>query len=252
MSGRWWKYFLFIIFQQFSLSKARKVFLIWSFVGWESSFTRLVMQMHLSLDSEPGLQLVIAIPIWFERFSCFWLFGSWVDLVIWLSYLRSVSIKVRQTNCETWRTWYYDIRSLAAWVRLGDCFNNFDVITSQQSAFRDLAFCLLCSLRLESGVPLKWTFFCWFCFHQDFWFVHLNELQYFIFKWRSFWHDAQAWSFPRVAQVSLARELSNQLRFLDDLFGNSNGHKKADGNRQPAACSLQPDPRRLWPLFLCR
>lgn len=97
-------------------------------------------------------------------------FGSWVDLVIWLSYLRSVSIKCGRRIVKH-DVRYYDIRSRATWARLEDCFNNFDVITSQQSAFRDLALSFvllgtwLCVLSLETHSSGHFFFFIfYFCF----------------------------------------------------------------------------------------
>lgn len=109
----------------------------------------------------------------------------------YLTVLSEISVdQMRQKNCETWRSIpryvHKYVEELYSFAPGWDCFNNFDVITSQQSVL---------SLCLES---LKWTIFLVFSFFSVLRFslsriarqafvicVHLNELQYFIFKRRS-------------------------------------------------------------------
>lgn len=155
-----WKYaiwfILFVVhnFQQISLRKARSFTLCRereSCVSHGSRITDsgswLAMQMHLSLWPPvrclPGFQFV---------FGSLSLSLSGVDSLIWLSYLRSVSIKCGRRIVKhdvRYRQYVGELYSLA---RGWDCFNNFDVITSQQSVL---------SLCLES---FKWTIFFWFLF----------------------------------------------------------------------------------------
>lgn len=181
---------LFIIFNKFHWGKQASSFL-WAYAPQTrpgtgkavSHGSQVAMQMHLSLSlsgwspvAVENLSLTLDLGLGLTR--CY------------LTVLSEISVdQMRQKNCETWRSIpryvHKYVEELYSFAPGWDCFNNFDVITSQQSVL---------SLCLGS---LKWTIFLVFVFsvlrfslsriaRQAFVIcVHLNELQYFIFKRRS-------------------------------------------------------------------
>lgn len=203
------------------------------------------MQMHLSLSlsgwspvAVQNLSLTLDLGLGLTR--CY------------LTVLSEISVdQMRQKNCETWRSIpryvHKYVEELYSFAPGWDCFNNFDVITSQQSV---LSFCL------ES---LKWTIFLVFSYFSVLRFslsriarqafvicVHLNELQYFIFKRRSqrcLEAFEEVFSLVSSARHSGMTTLKLNFPAICRLW-NSNRHKRG----LPTHC---PCTKPVWPWSCC-
>lgn len=158
---------LFIIFNKFHWGKrkAGKFFPLGLYALFYAPQTRLAvshgsrlaMQMHLSR----ALWSPVAVsPEWYENLSLTLDLGLGLTRC-YLTVLSEISVdQMRQKNCETWRSIpryvHKYVEELYSFAPAWDCFNNFDVITSQQSVL---------SLCLES---FKWTIFFGFRYSFSF------------------------------------------------------------------------------------